>query len=773
MQKFLLAFLALVGTISLNAQEKSTVARRMVPVSDLTALNTALASVRPGDVIVMKNGVWQNAVMKLNAAATAADPVSIRAETPGKVILTGNSRIVFMKPYLAVDGLCFKNGSPSSGNVIDFNADHCQLRNTAVIDYNPPDRHKKYYWVYFKGSHNRVSRCYFTGKSNLEPLIGNNRTGAEHNTVDSCYFKNIPYWPDQNGREIFRIWGYGGNDYDHLSKNDGAYFTIAYNLFDKADGEGEEIISLKSNNDKVVHNTIIGTRGGIVNRSGNYNTIADNFILGNDLPGTKGIRVSGRGHRVVNNYVAEVEGTGLIIKAGEYTEKYLTPDYEPVLRKGTRLGRVPMYGWAKNSLFANNTFVNNQGVDINIGDTYKSGWPHRQMVLLPESNTIRNNHIYKKVTDAAVVVVHPDKTPPLDQFSFKPDILKDNILYGGKNEVIKGIKREKYKDPPVKEVPLKPRDVGPFWMNDSTGTTGDSTVILNKPLSISRFLKPAVKRGGFRMDGYFLWCSTVIKVGNTYNMFASRWPAKYGMGGWTKYSEVVRATSDHLYGPYTFRQVVLQKREGHWDNERAHNPKIIKVGDTYVLYYISSANETGYAYSKSIEGPWKRSDAAVMHLSNPAPLVEPDGSIYVFGRKSVNGIRIAQAYTAPTFRGDYTLLNHGKNLLPGDNQLEDPTIWLAGGFYNVICSDFRGDVTGKNKNGVEYYSVDGIHYKPLSAEPVYTKTLLYDDHTTETFKRRERPFVYINGKGQAAALFTACLPEDGPARIIVQPIGPE
>jgi hypothetical protein len=37
-------------------------------------------------------------------------------------------------------------------------------------------------------------------------------------------------------------------------------------------------------------------------------------------------------------------------------------------------------------------------------------------------------------------------------------------------------------------------------------------------------LKPAVKKGGFKMEGYILWCPSVIKVGNTYHMFASRWP---------------------------------------------------------------------------------------------------------------------------------------------------------------------------------------------------------------------------------------------------------
>ena len=288
--------------------------------------------------------------------------------------------------------------------------------------------------------------------------------------------------------------------------------------------------------------------------------------------------------------------------------------------------------------------------------------------------------------------------------------------------------------------------------------------------SITPFIEPAPKNAGFKMDGYILWCPSVIKVGNTYNLFASRWPEKYGLAGWTTYSEVVRATSDNLYGPYTFQEVVIQKREGQWDKERAHNPKIVKAGDYYVLYYISTANKTGYAWSKSITGPWNRITHEAIPFSNPAPLVQKDGSVYVFGRKAVNNIRIAQVYTAPAFNGQYTLQGDTANVLPNNYELEDPTIWWASNQYNVILSDFKGKLTGVAKNGAQYYSNDGIKYMPVSNQPVYTKTVTYTDGTTQTFARRERPFVYPNEKGEITALFTACLTPEGQSWIVVNPV---
>ena len=281
-----------------------------------------------------------------------------------------------------------------------------------------------------------------------------------------------------------------------------------------------------------------------------------------------------------------------------------------------------------------------------------------------------------------------------------------------------------------------------------------------KAQGIKDHIQPAIKDAGFKMEGYILWCPSVIKVGNTYHLFASRWPEKYGLGGWTTYSEIVRATSDNLYGPYTFQEVVIKKRESFWDNDRAHNPKITKMGDKYVLYYISSANETGYAWSNSITGPWNRIDKVAMNFSNPAPMAMPDGSVYVFGRKSINNIRIAQVYTAPSFDGKYTLQNNGENALPGLNQLEDPTIWRANNKFHVVLSDFHADATGIGKAGAEYVSTDGIHYDLVTKAPVYTKEVIYDDHTRQTFRRRERPFVYVNDKDEVLALFTACLTQD-------------
>ena len=62
-------------------------------------------------------------------------------------------------------------------------------------------------------------------------------------------------------------------------------------------------------------------------------------------------------------------------------------------------------------------------------------------------------------------------------------------------------------------------------------------------------LRPVPESAIFKMDGWYLWDPSVIRVGDTWHLFASRWPAADKMNGWFR-SHVIRATSASLFGPY-------------------------------------------------------------------------------------------------------------------------------------------------------------------------------------------------------------------------------
>jgi poly(beta-D-mannuronate) lyase len=389
-------------------------------VSTFPKLVEAITSAKPGQVIVMHNGTWTNAVIDFSSNASNAEPIILRAQTSGKVILNGKSQLTFSKSNLVVDGLVFKNGAIDGGSIITFNSDNCRLTNTVIKDYNPLDFQKNYYWVYFTGSYNRMDHCLLTGKSNMNPVVQNYEENARYNKVDSCWVKDIPYVKHANGREIFRIFGYGHAD---QPGDDGAYFTIEYNLFDHADGEGTEIISFKSNYNIARFNTIIASRGGLVGRRGKFNTFEGNFILGQGQDGTCGIRVAGSNHRVINNYIEGVSEDGLRLIAGEYYEKSLTSHFAPKKKD------LPKYLQVKNGYFAHNTILNCGGSGIDIGYNYENKWPDLQMVLLPENNRLNNNLVWNCKGNAINIAVQ-DKSKPLDIFTFQLNSFKGNAIWG-------------------------------------------------------------------------------------------------------------------------------------------------------------------------------------------------------------------------------------------------------------------------------------------------------------------------------------------------------
>jgi hypothetical protein len=272
----------------------------------------------------------------------------------------------------------------------------------------------------------------------------------------------------------------------------------------------------------------------------------------------------------------------------------------------------------------------------------------------------------------------------------------------------------------------------------AVGSVGNAATLTNSttasahsaaaPKSLKDSLLPAVKNGGFAMDDYIIWCASVIKVGDTYHLFASRWPAQYGLAGWTSHSECVRAVSTNLYGSYTFQEVVLQKRTNNWDNTRIHNVKIVKAGSKFVLYYINSANQTGYAVADSVTGPWTRLDKPVMRVSNPAPLVRSDGGIYVFGRlRDSNQVNRGIAFTAPSYQGPYTLVDNGNNLLPdGRTRRPNPLV----GQQPIQHSPERLERTRhRHRQGGRAIFIQGRH--PLS--PRLARTRL---HQNRPLRRR-------------------------------------
>src|SRR5688572_31871388 len=79
-------------------------------VKNADELHAANKNAKPGDIIILANGEWKNVVLRLDCVGSNKLPITFKAQTAGKVIITGNSRLQLGGSHIIVDGLYFTNG---------------------------------------------------------------------------------------------------------------------------------------------------------------------------------------------------------------------------------------------------------------------------------------------------------------------------------------------------------------------------------------------------------------------------------------------------------------------------------------------------------------------------------------------------------------------------------------------------------------------------------------------------------------------------------------
>ena len=104
-----------------------------------------------GDTVILKNGVWTDFEILLTGNGTESKPITLMAETTGKVILTGQSNLRLAGQYLVAKGLVFKDGYTPSSSVIEFRrnkndlAYHSRVTEVVIDDFNNPDKRESDY----------------------------------------------------------------------------------------------------------------------------------------------------------------------------------------------------------------------------------------------------------------------------------------------------------------------------------------------------------------------------------------------------------------------------------------------------------------------------------------------------------------------------------------------------------------------------------------------------------------------------------------------------
>ena len=288
----------LVATLCAPAAAKETL------VQDVAEFDAAVKAAQAGDEIVMADGEWRDVDLIFRGAGTRNRPIVLRAQTPGKVLLLGTSRLRFGGEYLTARDLLWRD-SAAKDDVVSFRYDsktlasHCVLLQCAILG-DVPDKERKFVSLY--GERNSVFRCRFEGKKSKGTLLvvwlGEDAPPSGH--VIAKNFFGPRERLGKNGGEIIRV---GDSD---TSLQD-ASADVMNNYFFGCSGEAE-IISNKSCDNRYKLNTFVGCGGALTLRHGNRCHVTHNLFLGDGVQGTGGVRVIGEGHLIGGNLFHELLG---------------------------------------------------------------------------------------------------------------------------------------------------------------------------------------------------------------------------------------------------------------------------------------------------------------------------------------------------------------------------------------------------------------------------------------------------------------------------------
>jgi poly(beta-D-mannuronate) lyase len=349
--------LVLIGCLSTQIAAKDYFVDNKQDFKDIAANLVA------GDKVVLKNGTWLDFEILLQGQGTKNAPITLTAETHGKVILSGQSNLRLAGQYLEVSGLVFKEGYTPSSAVIEFRrnkkelAYHSRVTNVVIDNYNNPDKRESDYWVALYGQHNRFDHSHLVGKRNkgvtVAVRLNSEQSQQNYHQIDHNFFGYRPTF-GSNGGETLRI------GTSHYSLSD-SFTVVENNYFERTNGE-VEIISVKSGKNQIRNNVFFESRGTLTLRHGNGNVIEENIFFGNGVDHTGGIRIINKDQVVRNNYLEGL--TGYRFGSG-FTVMNGVPN-SPINR----------YHQVENATIENNTFVNVSHVQLAAGsDAERSAAP--------------------------------------------------------------------------------------------------------------------------------------------------------------------------------------------------------------------------------------------------------------------------------------------------------------------------------------------------------------------------------------------------------------
>jgi poly(beta-D-mannuronate) lyase len=295
--------LCIVTAISCCLTQADAYASKNVLVTTNRQALEALAAASPGDTITLASGLWKDLNVTLRVHGTDHQPIVLKAQTPGKVIVTGKSAVNFASSYWIMEGIAFL-GISGKEHIWNIMGHHNRITNSTIERAANP----KWVFIYGDAKFNRIDHCRFAHKQSKDVMI-NIRAGIEpsYNIFDHNYLYDRPKGTGNN-YETVRL-GLG------IDKSNSSHTLIEANLFEECSGEAE-IISVKCCDNIIRNNTFKRCNGEVVARQARRLRIENNYFLGEGVKGAKGVRLNGDSIMVINNYFSGLE-RGIYLNNGQ------------------------------------------------------------------------------------------------------------------------------------------------------------------------------------------------------------------------------------------------------------------------------------------------------------------------------------------------------------------------------------------------------------------------------------------------------------------------
>ncbi len=323
---------------------------------------------------------------------------------------------------------------------------------------------------------------------------------------------------------------------------------------------------------------------------------------------------------------------------------------------------------------------------------------------------------------------------------------------------------------------------------------------------------PVVEPNGWQDPDYYCWGGAAL-IGpgeegpETVHFYGTRWPRWSGFLGWLWRSEICRATSRSVTGPFTTREVLVDDRaqrrpdnSDYWDHHSVFNSTVLQHGGKVYVFYTGTQHDpqrplaadevpqtrlrmtqirdgwermhqrVGVLIGESPTGPWTRLDEPLLvpdepwapfFHSNPIAVIGPDGKCYLH-YKSIDAqykrMKFAVAI-ADHPAGPYRKYEKNPIVDPGPHiNVEDRVVWVQNGRFHMLFKDLSGHIAGQAMSTMLLRSEDGLNWNLKEAELAYRPGWPTQDGFYETHRMEQPNLLMIDG--EPAVLYCATLNAD-------------